>query len=697
MKQKFFSLFFLLALFCPYANAQKEIYIPTKMKSDSEGYSETDESKMWCLKRSRQSENCIVFWQSGYGTNDPNSSAVPSEYRVDVDDLLNKLESFYDYYINTLKFAEVGQGKSFLDKYKFIVCLYYTTTWMAYGSGFDDTIGGMWINPSTCHPVGSTIGHEMGHSFQYQCHCDLKGYAGFNYNIGKGCAFWEQTAQWMAFMKYPEETFTHWQFANYPQNCQYAFLHEDTRYNNYLFHHFLADKYGVDIIARIWRGGTYDGQDANQVLMKINKLSTSDFYKDCYEAAAKMATWDFDRIRDYGKDYIGSHRYEYYETEDGKFQVAYSSCPQATGYNLIPLKVPAGGGEVTAVFNALRPGAALCADDPGLCKIDANGTKDTVTTYNSVSNSYNRGFRLGFVALCKDGTRVYESKDTVYAQGSSMSHDTLSFNVPADAERMWMVVSPAPKVYYRHEWDETNRNDDQWPYRVSFENTDILDHVQTGPAGAEVCDTVYHCYVGVTPTTGNDYSGTFVKLEGALGEAIGKSLRMQPKEIANHIKDWSTKQDEGDITVWALNPKNLKVVYTGSTSSTGYGHWFNADGTVVKFGNNQKIYSEYRPASNAFVIGTSPNATTAGQEYTLAQAFKYIKNGKTAMAKIVFHIYIGGIPEGISQTIKEDGVDAVNVYSIDGKLVRSKAKPADATKNLPPGVYIVGSKKVIVK
>ena len=36
----------------------------------------------------------------------------------------------------------------------------------------DDKIGALWVNPSTCKPVGSTIGHEIGHSFQYQVSAD---------------------------------------------------------------------------------------------------------------------------------------------------------------------------------------------------------------------------------------------------------------------------------------------------------------------------------------------------------------------------------------------------------------------------------------------------------------------------------------------------------------------------------------------
>ena len=107
--------------------------------------------------------------------------------------------------------AKVGQGKSMLDNYKMQIYLIYQDEWLATGSGYDDKIGALWVNPSTCQPVGSTIGHEIGHSFQYQVYADkvnMEGAAkdlhhGFRYGFGPdgagGCAFWEQCAQSVSY------------------------------------------------------------------------------------------------------------------------------------------------------------------------------------------------------------------------------------------------------------------------------------------------------------------------------------------------------------------------------------------------------------------------------------------------------------------------------------------------------------------
>ena len=117
--------------------------------------------------RMKQSEHFFVFWSPEFG-DDPNAESVDAKMRVDIDDLLAKAEHFYDTNVKTLGMAKVGQGKSMLDNYKMQIYLIYQDEWLATGSGYDDKIGALWVNPSTCQPVGSTIGHEIGHSFQYQ-------------------------------------------------------------------------------------------------------------------------------------------------------------------------------------------------------------------------------------------------------------------------------------------------------------------------------------------------------------------------------------------------------------------------------------------------------------------------------------------------------------------------------------------------
>ena len=49
----------------------------------------------WSFARMKQSEHFFVFWEAGFG-DDPNAESVPAELRVDIDDLLQKAEKFYN-------------------------------------------------------------------------------------------------------------------------------------------------------------------------------------------------------------------------------------------------------------------------------------------------------------------------------------------------------------------------------------------------------------------------------------------------------------------------------------------------------------------------------------------------------------------------------------------------------------------------
>lgn len=694
MKQKHIFLL-ILCIACSAASfAQKSIYIPEQMKS--EGYSESDESKQWCKKRSRESDNIIVFWADGYGQNDPNSDAVPSEYRVDIDDLLAKLESFYDLNINVLKFAETGVGKSNLDKYKMVICLYYTTEWMAYGSGFDNLIGGMWISPSTCHPVGSTIAHEMGHSFQYQCQCDLGGYAGFRYEVGQGSTYWEQTAQWQSFQPYPEEALTNYNMETYMSNHHKAISHEDQRYASYLFHYYQAEKHGIDIIGRIWRGNKVQGADQHQVYMAVTGISSDEFYAECYDAAARFATWDLNALRDMKTSYVGKHHYNFIDLGNGKMQVAYASAPQSTGYNLVPLQIPENGGEIATVFTAMPVGEPLADGDPGVCNKNDDGSFETVTNYNTFEGADLRGFRVGYVALTTDGERVYNAADTVYGKGSGWTNDTLRFVVPENTERLWLVVSPAPSSYIVHKWDEEDKNDDQWPYQLSFENTGIEGHVSiTDPEGA-IADATITLNVNF-PLDATGHSGADVTISGKDLQTLGNAFKMQPKEIAGLMKSWSASPADGSVTLWALAPNSLELENSGSTAN-GHGHWFDASGKVNTY-YNSLVYSEFNPNSLTFTVGQFPGKLTDGQKITFGQALRLNKNGQTATFRIIFNVTAGTPATTHTATAISQPSDPnrlVDVYAPNGTLLLQKAPYQKALNSLPNGLYIIDGKMELI-
>ena len=64
--------------------------------------------------------------------------------------------------------------------------------------------------------------------------------------------------------------------------------------------------------------------------------------------------------------------------------------------------------------------------------------------------------------------------------------------------------------------------------------------------------------------------------------------------------------------------------------------------------------------------------------------------------KIVY-VKGNGMLNGINETVIEDPKEIVDVYSIDGVLLRRNVARINATNGLAKGIYIVGKQKVLVK
>jgi hypothetical protein len=195
-----------------------------------------------------------------------------------------------------------------------------------------------------------------------------------------------------------------------------------------------------------------------------------------------MATTDFEGLRENGLEWINFVPYTYnYVTLGGTLhQVAYSSCPQATGFNVIPLNVPEAGQTITTEFTSLKANARLAEGDPiEYHNGDTYVHLENKAFYNN-NSKYNahRGFRLGYVALLNDGTRQYINEDSLYCEGTAETTCEVSMTVPADTKHLWLVVVPAPTSYIQHKWDDNANNDDQWPYRFSLQGTTLGDRAQ---------------------------------------------------------------------------------------------------------------------------------------------------------------------------------------------------------------------------
>lgn len=675
--KRFTTILVLLSLTAFGTYAQKTVYIPNEWKnpwpSDSLLYKENDPDNLytWSKSRSVESDNVIVFWDKGYGTKKPSES--PSAYKVDEQDLLQKCEAFYELEINQLGFADPVNSN--LSKYKIMVLLSHTTDWVCYGGGYDYQISALWVGPSACKPVGHSVAHEVGHSFQYMCFSEHGGHrdsqtdnTGFHLPCGNGQTIWEQTAQWQAAQSYPDEMFSQ-SISVFRKSHNLAFSHEWHRYQSYWLHYYLCELYNdITTIAQVWNQpmtGQTSGNatDFNQALMKLKHLDVKALYRLYYDYAAHCVTWDLDACRDYGSPYVGDFDYRCVALGDTAYQVALSSAPEATGFNVIPLEVPAEGTVVTTRFTALPAMSNLAQGDPAeMMNGDSQWTKTTRTTYIRPTIAARRGFRLGYVALLKDGSRQYVQQDSLYCGGTAETTCEVSITVPADTKQLWLVVLPTPTAYVAHKWDDNANNDGQWPYRFCLEGTTLGTRAQVyvSPVidGREVADVTLTYDVNLPQL--NSYDPVAVNVSGQAQAMLGTAFQMQPNEIADHLQTWvAAGPSVGKIMFYPMNPKTQAVVNRQSTAN-GYGHWFKASGTVIDFASGV-LYSEFQPASLTFNIGQKPGAVSQGQDYTLGQILRYKQaDGKEALARFIFRVHITNSDYGFSLvSIDYDAPDAI--------------------------------------
>ena len=631
---------------CAFAQSnERQLFIPAEWKnpwpSDSLLYKESDPDRQytWSKTRSKESEHFICYWDKYYAT-EPTLLPEGDYFRVDIDDLLRQAEQFYALNVGELAFCD--EANSNVSRYKMMILMNHGKEgdWVCYGGGYDDTIGALWLNPATCKPVGHSVAHEVGHSFQYQCFADLHGHAGFRDAIGDGSTFWEQTAQWQAAQAFPELKWDQswWCFR---QAANYPMTYEFQRYQSYWWHYYLAEKYGLDAVGRLWRHDNgKSNQDPNEMLMDMMQWDVNDLFRAYFDYALHMATLDLSisDIRAEGTSRIGTYRYEAIELAPDSFQVSYSSCPQSTGFNVVPLNVPQAGTQVKTTFTSLAFSAPLAEDDPSEYFNENTvyaKTSPVRTKYNSVSSyTSNRGFRLGYVALLTNGTRQYLYEDSLYiaGQGAGNKSAELTCTVPEGTAQLFLVVVPAPRKYYPHLWNSKPEDDDQWPYTVAFHGTNLKGYPNV-PEGLVITDQLpldnaTLTYDVTLPATDSDQPFT-ITVEGQALAAMANALQLKPAEIGKSYQAWSsTTPSVGKMKLYATRPDNGKLVNTAPNHGAS-GFYFLATGSKTTSTSSAVLYTDYDPSSISFTIGTLPANFTQGETYTVGQALRYRRTSPT--------------------------------------------------------------------
>lgn len=413
----------------------KQIYIPEELRKNNWD----DSLATWNRYQMKLLPDFAIFWQKGFGHDLKNPPALKgNDMHIDIANLSQKLEHFYAYFKDTLRFIRPGSNA---DKYRMMVMLQYSLDGTAYGGDYDKVIGAFWVAPNRIHDEAlNCVAHELGHSFQLQIACDRKAAdkaAKKDFQEWQGGSFYEMTSQWMLWHVNPhwlrDETF-HWDA--FRKQTYKAFLHWENAYHSPYVLEYWSEKRGLPFIATIFREGL-EGEDPVEVYKRLTGLSQAAFNNEMFEANRHIINLDFKHAWNETRPYREGFTTAFVKEKDGWLKVDKKNCPENYGFNVIPLKVPENGKRIKIYFEGL-------SGDKG---------------YKNF-NTQAAGWRYGFVAITKDDR-------CIYTPASNKSKGSITFKVSPEMQlrALYMVVMGAPTRHWHNPSPEKG-SDAQWPYRI---------------------------------------------------------------------------------------------------------------------------------------------------------------------------------------------------------------------------------------
>ena len=430
------SLTIIAFLACAVAFAQKSIYIPNDLKQ----MNLLADTAEWSYTRMTCTDNFAIMWQKGFGYDlscPPELEGKPMS--VDMDNLKEKLESYYAFFRDTLQFTRPG---SKAEKLRMMVMLNYSLEGTAYGGDYDGQIGALWLAPNRVQDKKlNCIAHELGHSFQSQITCDGEGEA------WGGCGFFEMTSQWMLWQVNPDwGTDEKYHFDAFTKTGHKAFLHLENIYHSPYVLECWGEKHGKPFIAELFRNGKR-GEDPVMTYKRLTGMSQAQFCDEMFINVRRMVNMDFPRAWRETRPYAERFSTKLRTTAQGWQRVEPECCPENYGFNVVKLDVPKAGATAKVKFR-------------GITKADGYVALNTDAA----------GWRYGLVGIDTAG-------NTVYGKMCSEKTGTATLKTPKDCQlrSLYLVVMGAPTRHWRNvdAWgpdgeEQTPQPDAQWPYEIKY-------------------------------------------------------------------------------------------------------------------------------------------------------------------------------------------------------------------------------------
>lgn len=386
-----------------------------------------DPKAKWNYHHAYFTENVAIFWQKDFGKDPSDAPKMGNQsMSFDVERLAEKLEEFYAYYRDVLKFIKPG---SKAETYRMNAYVRYINEGTVYGGSEDNMIGALYMEPSRMDAHMNAVAHELGHCFQFQATADLNAD-----NAWGGSPFFEMTSQWMLWQVNPnwidDETY-HWEYAGkdgFAYLTHKAFLHWDNAYHSPYILEAWAIRHGVEVIGELYRQAKY-GEDPLITYKKMWSLSQDALNDEMFADVCRVVNMDYPRVWDETRKYAGQAKSTVSTDADGWIEP--TNKPEVLGFNVIPIDVPEAGAKISIQF-------------------EGKGSSDKL------------GWRYGFVGIGADG-------NTIYGEMAKAKSGNLSFTAPAGEkmQKLFLVVMGAPSEYNNINGQGDNY---EFPYRFKLLN-----------------------------------------------------------------------------------------------------------------------------------------------------------------------------------------------------------------------------------
>lgn len=557
-----------------------------------------DENERWCGKRTYQTDNLICFWEGGFGT-DPVKLKNPLGGTFDLTRFIDNLETIYHFQIDEMA-ATHKDGES-LNKYKYLILLSYTNNWIAYGGGYDYTIGAMWLNPAALG-VGSTaqypyftLTHELFHSMSYQAYVDRKSNEYHAFQDAMNGPFWERSANHAALVKYPE---VNSDFARYMYGAHSHFLNTRKHYTTSFLLEHLDEEFGISSLGKLWtgnKGNEHATQTINRVFFDGDQSKLNDFVG---KTAMKNISWDYPQGSNgyFHKSIVKGIAYNTNLASNvdqwALVQKKHRTILKALDYDKRHFAVLDCQAPQDYAYNAIQI-------FPEVKNADGSATIKMCFRGHDEIAGKNSAWRWGFVAIQADGSPRY---GTLYGDPDK----TVEFTMNATDQEIWLVVAGAPS---RH----TNANNYTWeagfpkyyryPYEVCFENAVPMGYEENFE-GAKTNGAPH-------PNGGGFVASTATVSETAYIGPNAKVLGTAKVRDNARIEDFAIVKGNAQVYGNAVVKENAMVF----SNARVYGNAV-VSGSARCF-NNTYIYDDAFVTDNAFVRETKVygNAIVCGNAW----------------------------------------------------------------------------------